>query len=90
MKGVAMNRLVRSMLVSAATLILAACTPKTPQVLGTLEWDRITLPAPVSERIAEIPAHEGQLVAVDDTVLVLESVRTRARLDEGIVVFECL
>ncbi|HTD29111.1 MAG TPA: HlyD family efflux transporter periplasmic adaptor subunit [Xanthomonadaceae bacterium] len=73
----------RSMLALAATLSLAACAPTTPQVLGTLEWDRITLPAPVSERIAEIPAHEGQMVAANDTVLTLESVRTRARLDEA-------
>jgi HlyD family secretion protein len=66
-----------------AALMLASCTNKTPQVLGTLEWDRITLPAPVSERIAEVPAREGQMVAANDTVLVLESVRTRARLDEA-------
>ena len=69
------------MVASFAILSLVACTPKAPQVLGTLEWDRITLPAPVSERIAEMPAHEGQMVAANDTVLVLESVRTRARLD---------
>jgi HlyD family secretion protein len=61
--------------------MLASCAPKAPQVLGTLEWDRIALPAPVSERIAEMPAHEGQVVAAGDTVLVLESVRTQARLD---------
>jgi HlyD family secretion protein len=64
-----------------AMVMLASCAHKTPQVLGTLEWDRITMPAPVSERIAEIPAREGQMVAAGDTVLVLESVRTRARLD---------
>jgi HlyD family secretion protein len=76
-----MNQVSRSMLALMATLSLAACTPKAPQVLGTLEWDRITMPAPVSERIAEVAAHEGQMVAANDTVLTLESVRTRARLD---------
>lgn len=78
-----MNTVVRSLLALATALSLVACTPKPKQVLGTLEWDRITLPAPVSERIAEVPAREGQVVAANDTVLVLESVRTRARLDEA-------
>ncbi len=78
-----MNRIARMINVSIAMAMLASCTQKTPQVLGTLEWDRITLPAPVSERIAGVPAHEGQMVAANDTVLVLESVRTRARLDEA-------
>ncbi len=78
-----MNRLGRTLGVLAAMAMLAACAQKTPQVLGTLEWDRIALPAPVSERIAEMPAHEGQMVAAGDTVLVLESVRTKARLDSA-------
>ena len=30
----------------AVLLSLAACREQPPQVLGTLEWDRITLPAP--------------------------------------------
>ena len=76
-----MKRIAWKIGVLGAMAMLASCAHKTPQVLGTLEWDRITLPAPVSERIAEIPAHEGQMVAANDTVLVLESVRTRARLD---------
>ncbi|HTA66032.1 MAG TPA: HlyD family efflux transporter periplasmic adaptor subunit [Xanthomonadaceae bacterium] len=67
----------------AFVVACAGCAPSKPQVLGTLEWDRITLPAPVSERIADVPAREGQMVATNDTVLVLESVRTRARLDEA-------
>ena len=76
-----MNRIAWKIGVLGAIAMLASCAHKTPQVLGTLEWDRITLPAPVSERIAEMPAREGQTVAAGDTVLVLESVRTRARLD---------
>ena len=76
-----MNRIAWKIAVTIAMLMLAACAQKQPQVLGTLEWDRITLPAPVSERIAEVSVHEGQMVAANATVLVLESVRTRARLD---------
>ncbi len=67
--------------VLTTTLMLASCAQKAPQVLGTLEWDRIVLPAPVSERIAEVSAHEGQMIASGDTVLILESLRVRARLD---------
>ena len=76
-----MKRIARMLVMLGVLTLLASCAQKPPQVLGTLEWDRIVLPAPVSERIAEIPAHEGQMVAAGDTVLVLESVRTRARLD---------
>lgn len=66
---------------AGVALCLAGCTKQPAQPLGTLEWDRIGLPAPVSERIAGIPVHEGQRVAAGDTLLVLESGRTRARLD---------
>ena len=76
-----MNRMVWKSGILVLALASASCAQKTPQVLGTLEWDRISLPAPVSERIAEMPVHEGQAVAAGDTLLVLESVRTRARLD---------
>ncbi len=69
----------------AALVLVAAfatgCARQAPQVLGTLEWDRITLPAPVSERIASTSVHEGQVVAAGDTLMVLEPERTRARLD---------
>lgn len=62
-------------------LLLAACSDAPDYALGTLERDRISLPAPVSERIAEITVHEGQAVAAGDTLLVLESVRSGARKD---------
>src|SRR5690348_10682945 len=68
------------LIVCLMPLAMTGCVRNEPQVLGTLEWDRITLPAPVSERIAEMPAHEGQTLAAGDTVMVLEPERTRARL----------
>jgi HlyD family secretion protein len=64
-----------------AALLASACAPGPEHALGTLERDRITLPAPVSERIAEIAVREGQAVAAGDTLLVLEPERTGARLD---------
>jgi HlyD family secretion protein len=64
-----------------ATLLLGACTAPPDAALGTLERDRISLPAPVSERIVAIPVREGDTVQAGDTVLELEPQRTAARLD---------
>ena len=71
---------VSRLLACLMVLAMTACGRGDPQVLGTLEWDRITLPAPVSERIAAVEVREGQIVAAGDTVMVLEPERTRARL----------
>lgn len=60
-------------------LALCACARQPDYALGTLERDRISLPAPVSERIAEIAAHEGEQVAAGALLLVLEPQRTQAR-----------
>lgn len=68
-------------LIAILPLLLAACTPAPDHALGTLERDRISLPAPVSERIAEINVREGQSVAAGETLMVLEPERTAARLD---------
>jgi HlyD family secretion protein len=62
-------------------LALAACAPRPDPVLGTLERDRITLPAPVSERIESMPVREGEQVTAGQTLLVLESVRITAGAD---------
>jgi len=58
-----------------AALLLAACADDTPQALGTLEYDRITLPAPAAERIVAIEVHEGDVVAEGQTLLKLETSR---------------
>ena len=60
---------------------LAACGEPPPQVLGTLEWDRITLPAPVAERIVRIDVREGQVVAAGAPLLQLELTRSAAQAD---------
>lgn len=59
---------------------LSACNESPPQVLGTLEWDRITLPAPVAEKIVRIDVREGQQVAVGAPLLQLELTRTQSQL----------
>jgi len=60
-------------------LLLAACTKPPPQALGTLEYDRVTLPAPVAERIVAIDVREGQQVAAGAKLLTLERTRTEAQ-----------
>lgn len=60
-------------------LALSACKDSAPQVLATLEWDRITLPAPVAERIVRIDVREGQQVAAGASLMQLELTRTRSQ-----------
>ena len=58
--------------------LAAGCAPKPPQALGTLEYERVTLPAPAADRIVEIPVREGQAVKAGQTVLRLERTRLQA------------
>ena len=67
-------------LAAICALVLSACKDSTPQVVGTLEWDRITLPAPVAEKIVRIDVREGQQVAAGASLLQLELVRTESQL----------
>lgn len=62
-------------------LSLAACAKDTPQALGTLEYDRVTLPAPVAERIVAIDVREGQQVEAGARLLTLERTRTEAQTE---------
>lgn len=62
-------------------LALPACGDDRPQALGTLEWDRITLPAPAAERVVRIDVREGQRVAAGAPLLQLELSRTQSQLN---------
>lgn len=64
---------------ACAALLLAGCREDAPQALGTLEYDRISLPAPVAERIVTIAVKEGDRVEAGATLLVLETTRTDAQ-----------
>jgi HlyD family secretion protein len=70
-----------SIAVLAATLLLTACREDPLQALGTLEYDRVALPAPVAERIVSINVREGQQVAAGARLLTLERTRTRAQTE---------
>lgn len=63
-----------------ALLLTAGCQPERDRALGTLEWDRIALPAPAAERIVAIQVSEGQRVEAGQTLLQLDERRTRAQL----------
>lgn len=62
------------------SVFCSACTNETPAMLGTLEWDRITLPATASEPITEIQVVEGGLVAKDQILMQLDQAHAKARL----------
>ena len=62
-----------------AVLVLAGCAESPPQALGTLEYDRVALPAPAAERIVAIDVREGQQVAAGAKLLTLERTRTQAQ-----------
>jgi HlyD family secretion protein len=62
-------------------LIFAACKKETPTMLGTLEWDRITLPATAAEPIVEIQVVEGRQVTKNQVLLQLDSAHAKARID---------
>lgn len=64
---------------SILLLVFAGCAPEAPQALGTLEYDRITLPAPAAERIVAIHVREGEQVAAGTRVLTLERTRGEAQ-----------
>lgn len=67
--------------VCALASLLAACADPPPQALGTLEFDRVTLPAPAAERIVSIDVREGQRVAAGARLLTLERTRTQAQAE---------
>lgn len=66
-----------------ASLLLAGCQGSPPQTLGTVEFDRITLPAPAAEHIVKIDVREGQYVPAGTRIMQLETTRTQAALNSA-------
>ncbi|WP_073273071.1 HlyD family secretion protein [Microbulbifer donghaiensis] len=60
--------------------LLSSCQAKPRQALGTLEWDRIALPAPAAEKIVEIRAREGERLRDGQVVLQLDDRNVKAQL----------
>lgn len=63
-----------------SALVLVGCTAKEEPALGTLEWDRISVPAPAAETIVAVQVREGQQVRAGTSLLQLEPTRTAAQL----------
>jgi HlyD family secretion protein len=61
--------------------LASGCADDVPQVLGTLEYDRIALPAPAAERIVTVNVREGDRVKAGDTLMTLEPTRIAAQTD---------
>ena len=74
---------VRTILAGAvlgAGVLLAGCGNDVHQALGTLEYDRINLPAPAAERIVAVNAREGERVKAGQLLLKLDPAHTQAQL----------
>ncbi|KRE84929.1 hemolysin secretion protein D [Rhodanobacter sp. Soil772] len=67
-------------LVLFAVAGLAACSKPPPQALGTLEYDRIALPAPAAERVVAIDVREGERVKAGQALLHLDPAHTQSEL----------
>jgi HlyD family secretion protein len=63
---------------AACVIALAACAKGPPRALGTLEYDRITVPAPVAERIVSIDVREGERIDAGTVLLTLDRTRVEA------------
>ena len=73
-----MSRRLSVLTLCIAVALLSACRDDAPQALGTLEYDRITVPAPAAERIVAIDVREGERVKAGQPLLRLELDRTRS------------
>lgn len=74
------RHVIRSGLLLAVGLALCACRQSPPQALGTLEYDRITLPAPAAERIVAMDVRDGQRVKQGQRLMQLDPSHTQAEL----------
>jgi HlyD family secretion protein len=65
-------------------LLLAGCKPDKEQLLlGTLEWDRVSVPAEASEPVLRLAVAEGTQVKAGDLLLSLDGKRMDARLAQA-------
>lgn len=62
---------------------LAGCEPTGEQLLGTLEWDRVSLPAEASEKVLSWKVAEGDRVETGQPLLELDPRRQDARIAQA-------
>ena len=70
----------RTCALMALTLALAACKPADDSMLGTLEWDRIAVPAEASEPILALHVAEGDTVKAGQLLVTFAARRIQARV----------
>ena len=75
-----MRRLLLSALLLAA---LTGCTDADKPLLGTLEWDRVSLPAEASEVLLRVAVAEGERVEAGQLLLELDPRRQDARIAQA-------
>ena len=63
----------------ASTCALGGCRDGAAQALGTLEYDRVTVPAPAAERIATMAVREGDRVPSGALLMTLDDARIGAQ-----------
>lgn len=73
----------RLMLVGFLLFGLLGCEDKSDRLLGTLEWDPISLPAEASETILSVKVTEGDRVEAGQLLLELDPRRQDARLAQA-------
>ncbi|RAP56287.1 HlyD family efflux transporter periplasmic adaptor subunit [Oleiagrimonas sp. MCCC 1A03011] len=66
---------------AAFVMLASGCGRESPRALGTLEYDRITLPAVASERLVRVAVREGERVHKGQVLLQLDPTQTQAALD---------
>ena len=70
----------RTCALMALALALAACKPADDSLLGTLEWDRIAVPAEASEPILALHVAEGDTVKAGQLLVTFAARRIQARV----------
>jgi HlyD family secretion protein len=70
---------IRHLILLFLILLGSACEKQTPVILGTIEWDRISLPAPASEQITDIQITEGTLVTKGQVLMQLDTAHAKAK-----------
>ena len=75
-----LDRILPTALLGLLALVLPACADRESAALGTLEWDRVVLPATASEPILGIEVAIGQSVAAGERLLRLDPAHAEARL----------
>jgi len=77
-------KLLRWVLPCLALLAGTGCgNSKTSPLLGTLEWDRVSLPAEASEAVQTLPVAEGARVKAGDVLVTLDGRRMAARITQA-------